>query len=117
MKDLKLKNGDLVFNRDLELNDEIEELRQRIKTALSINKSEWFLDLSLGIPWIKLMRQRGQQERLKREIAKKIGSFDEIESVEKLELNYDRTSRSLKIDFEVRTETGQFISEEIEEVV
>ncbi|WP_408956240.1 hypothetical protein [Natroniella sp. ANB-PHB2] len=118
MRGLKLESGDLVVaDNDLELVDGPTELQQRIKLALSINRGEWFLDLNAGVPYIELMRQKGTQEQLKREVAKVIASFDEVEEITQLNMNYDGANRSLVVNFSAKLENGDEIEIEIEEVV
>jgi len=55
MTDFKLDpiTGDLDISNSISLVEGEEEMRQRINLALSLNLSEWFADVTKGLPWFE----------------------------------------------------------------
>ncbi len=62
MNDLKLNsNGDLdILGGDLQLlNDEAEVSRQSLQIDLKTFRGEWFLDTSIGVPYLQRLLKKG----------------------------------------------------------
>lgn len=119
MKDLRLDaQGDLVVEEnDLALVNDIEELKQRLKIALSIHKNEWFLDVDAGINYIDVLGKKNSEPELKKEMLKIINSFDEIDEVTSLESAYNGTDRKLIINFKAKTVDGEILNMQVGEVI
>lgn len=117
MKTLKLINGDLVFNsrNNLEMVKEKQEVVQRVKVELSVNKGEWIFNKLFGVPWIELMRDKEKGERdYEREVLKVLKEDKEVvnESIE-INVNYDELERVMNIDFIAKLTNGDLIEEQV----
>lgn len=111
-------DGDfLITNNGLTLVSGDEEIRQRIINALRSFFREWFLDLTLGVPWFQLIFEKGTPPQVIDAILKdKILSVPGVVSFRKWDpLDLDNATRDLSVDFSVRTVNGTNI--DISEVV
>lgn len=104
MKSLYLNNdGDMEFDEmyNLKMVDESEEVIQRNKIALSVNEGEWIFNKLLGIPWIKMMKDKSKTdrdyERQVKDVLKNDPDIDE-DTIE-ISTEYNGFDRELKIDF------------------
>ena len=115
MKDLELDgSGDLVVeDNNLAKISDVDELRQRILLTLKINKGEWFLNQNLGVPWIETLREPDAKDKIQREVAKVLTSFDEVQEITRLETEYSGEDRKLELEFELATDLGNMQFEEV----
>jgi hypothetical protein len=104
VKSLYLNNdGDMEFDEmyNLKMVDESEEVIQRNKIALSVNEGEWIFNKLLGIPWIKMMKDKSKTdrdyERQVKDVLKNDPDIDE-DTIE-ISTEYNGFDRELKIDF------------------
>ena len=58
--DIELDNGNLV----LTTNDSDDEIIQRLRGRLQLFLGEWFLNTSIGIPYLQLVYRKGSTQRL-----------------------------------------------------
>lgn len=111
------ESGDIEFDENgmLKLVDETDEIVQRNKIALSINQGEWIFNTNLGVPWVKLMKDKFKDERdYEREIKIELDKDDDIEEIENIESEFDREKRILKIEFSGKLVNGDRFTEEVE---
>jgi hypothetical protein len=103
-------NGDFEFDnmRNLKMVDKNAEVIQRNKIALIINEGEWIFNKLLGIPWIKLMRDKDKTDRDYESKVKEIlkNDFDINEETIEIATEYDSLNRELKIDFKGKLVDG-----------
>jgi len=114
MSQLKLNiNGDLdISNNALSIVEKDDEIRQRLAQNLKTFYGEWFLDNSLGVPWLEIIFQKGtspsQIEALLKDAilaTKGIIRLDEFK-----ELDFTGNTRTLNVEFTVTTENGKTIT-------
>ena len=83
MKDIEIKNNDLLFeNGDLVLVSGEERIVQQVKVGLKILKGDWFLDYRKGIDYFNGLK--AYSDVLKAEIKQAIKEVNGVENV----LNY-----------------------------
>jgi len=104
VKSLYLNNdGDMEFDEmyNLKMVDESEEVIQRNKIALSVNEGEWIFNKLLGIPWIKMMKDKSKTDRDYERQVKNILKNDPDINEDTIEISteYNGFDRELKIDF------------------
>lgn len=104
----------LAGNNDIEISDntlkiitDIDEIAQLLKTRLKLYRGEWFLNTSVGVPWLqevlgKVNTKNGIESIIKDEILKTPG----VRSLESFELDIDTVNRSLTVTFKVNTGSG-----------
>jgi len=102
MKTLKLKNnGDLEFDSrmDLEMVDEIDEVKQRIKIKMNTNEGEWMFNLLFGIPWIERLSNSEPPEVLVGEVREVLENDDAVDEIVEINYDFDKANRGIEINF------------------
>ena len=98
---------------DLQLVDEIDLIRQRIKQRLLTIEGEWFLDTTIGLPWFEEIIGKGaERQQIGALLARQIVETEGVESLIEFDLDIDRRTRSMTLAFRV-TAAGTEIAEEI----
>mgnify|MGYP003126194735 FL=1 len=114
MNDLKLNpDGDLEFvGGDLELlNDESEVSRQALQIELKTFRGEWFLDVSLGIPYLKSILKKGVSKSFVDNIfIDKVRNGYGIESLISFESEITSNRRYVIRQLKAKSITGEIIS-------
>jgi len=99
---------DLVLtNNDLVMLDGAERVRQHLAIKLKIWVGEWFMDTEFGTPYLSDIL--GKQVSLAGSVAalkKSISEVDGVQSITRFEFDFNRSSRSLNVDFDVQTPFG-----------
>lgn len=111
MKSLKLnQDGDIEFDEmhNLKMVEGSEEVIQRNKIAISINEGEWIFNKLLGIPWIKMMKDKSKTDRdYEKEIRVVLKNDPDInEDTIEISTEYNGFDRELKINFSGRLVDG-----------
>lgn len=109
-------DGDLVFDADgrMETVEDMEARKQRLRLRLGTQLAEWFLDTSLGVPWMQLAEKGTSQERLRAAILKGILADDEVERVLELRVGRPDADRLLSVDFVAILKGGERLSDSVE---
>lgn len=93
-KDLKLQNNDLVL-----CDTDIDALAQAIKIRLKTFFGEWFLDASLGVPYLtQICGQKRSPAFMRNLILPQIESLSAIKTVSSFSIEVD-SERTAKIKF------------------
>lgn len=108
-------DGDIAIeNNSFSLVTGKAEIRQRLINNLRSFLTEWFLDLTLGVAWFQLIFEKGTspvviETEIKDAVLGTTGvlSFDSFTP-----LDYDPATRSLTIDFQVKTIDGSVTVQE-----
>ena len=99
---------DLTINGfDLVILDGAERVRQNLKIKLKLWRGEWFLDTNFGTPYLESIL--GKQLTLSGAVAalkKSILEVDGVEAITRFEFTFNRSARTLDVDFDVRTPYG-----------
>lgn len=115
MRDLKLsEDHDLVIDGfDLQLTDDTEIVRQRIKQALLLFKGEWFLSVDLGVPYYEeILGEKNSIEAIKAILVNCIKKVEGVRELLNLDIKLDN-NRILKIHFNVLDEFNNLLEIEI----
>jgi hypothetical protein len=108
---LNTTTHDIVINRGVERVEGVTYVAQLTKTELSLLFTEWDLDESLGIDWFNIMGRNYDLSIIQGIVSDVIRSTEGVESLTTINLNLDRVTRQLSINFtaiadgEVFTET------------
>lgn len=110
MNDLQLDTltGDLLIeNLEAYVVKGADRVRQQLYVKLNLWVGEWFLDTEFGTPYVdsilgKQISLNGAIAALKRSIL----SVTDVESISKMNFQFDRATRKLVIDFECKTPFG-----------
>ena len=104
MKDLLLsKDHDLVIDKfDLQLTNDKQLVKQRIRQALLAFKGDWFLNTSLGIPYYEeIVGQKNSIDTVKAIFIETIKKVDGVKDLVEFNINLENQSQSLNITFTV----------------
>lgn len=106
-----------IENNGFLLVDGKSQIRQRIINELKSFFGEWFLDLTLGVPWFQVVFEKGQPPGVIEFFLKdRILGVEGVLSFERFEpLDLEVATRELSVDFDVRTSDGEII--EVEETL
>lgn len=118
MSDVKLDtDGDvLIENGDLVLVDGLAAIGQHVAMRLRSYKGEWFLDQNAGVPYFQEILEKGTPEARIRSILQRIILDTEgITSVDSMDLDYDAAARTLVVDFQATTVSGETLAS-VEEI-
>jgi hypothetical protein len=97
-----LAAGDLTLTKDL------EAIRQAVQIRCQTFLGEWFLDLEAGIPYFQNVLVKSPNIAAIRQIFRnKIETVPGVVAVTRLDLNFDRQTRSLTLSFSANTDLGE----------
>lgn len=98
------ENHDMtLLNRDIRFTTEDEDIKQRITIYLQFFLSEWFLDVSKGVPYTQIIFEAGKNDLqtvyaiLRREVI----NIDGVETINSLTIDLNGDSRKLTVNLEV----------------
>ena len=99
-------SGDVdITSNDLSLVTGPDEVKQLLTQRLRTFLSEWFLDNTVGIPYIQSIFQKQSDFNLTRSlILTEIAQTPGVLEVQEYELDYTRGNRKLDVDTRVRVE-------------
>lgn len=114
MKDLKLKDGDLVFEKgDLAFVEGSDELRQSVYIGLQTNRGEWFLNPEIGIRHAAFVGKNPNEEEMRAEIIRGAMQDERIQSVEDIRIDRDSQKRKLTATFRAVSASGESVEGEV----
>lgn len=116
MKDLKLdEDHDLeLAGFDLQLTDNTEIVKQRLKQALLTFKGEWFLNVDLGIPYYEsILGEKNSLQAIRSIFISSIGKVEGVREITEFELKYNDDTRLVSIIFSVIDSFNNLIEIEI----
>lgn len=95
-------------NNRWKLVDKKAEVRQRLLQNLRTFFAEWFLDRTIGVPWIQVIFEKGTPESvIESLIIDEILKTQDVTNLLRFDpLDLDPVNRSLAVDFEVATIYG-----------
>ncbi|EUJ24771.1 hypothetical protein PGRAN_02720 [Listeria grandensis FSL F6-0971] len=100
MKDLLIKNGDLVFTgTDFRLVKGSEQLRQNVESILKTSEGEYVLDEDLGLNRENILGKGFDEELARTDIVEAIGQEQRIEEVS--QIDFEKNGRELKINLKM----------------
>lgn len=102
---------DIIIGRGAERVEGVEYIVQLVKCRLTTILGEWDLDESIGIDWFNIMGANADLSIIQGIVTQTIRDTRGVDSLTSIDLNVDRATRKLTIDFagvalgEVFTET------------
>lgn len=103
-------DNDLVITSDLAFSRGIAAVAQSCRIALQMVQGEWFLDLEVGIPyWEEILAQKpliaieASRVAFRRELL----SIEGVIDVSKLDITYERSTRTMTVVWQVLTGLGE----------
>lgn len=100
--DLDFKDGDLY------LVDESESVQQALGQNLKLFQGEWFIDQSVGLPYIQsILDKNPSPQLLKAVFTKAILEVPGIIELLEFDLTQDTVTRTMTLSFKARTTSGE----------
>ncbi|MBC2077690.1 DUF2634 domain-containing protein [Listeria booriae] len=113
MKDLLIKNGDLVFTgTDFRLVEGSEQLRQNVESILKTAQGEYFLDEDLGLNRENILGKGFDEELARTDIVEAIGQEERIEEV--TEIDFVKHRRELQVNLKMTKADDEKIELEVD---
>jgi len=92
--------------------DDIEYLAQKERAVLSLNLGEWFLDESLGIPYIPTTDSKREHiSLLEAALRTKITSVIGIKKLVSFSTELDKATRNYRVTFVAETDSGELLEQ------
>ena len=109
MKTFTLENGDRVItNGVLGTLSKGECLAQRLKNAIGLDKSSWFLSPNKGIEWIEIFGNKSVSARaIYIKIRDILEADSEVVSINSINITFDRSKRNMSVVFSVNSIYGE----------
>lgn len=93
---------------DLPLVRGVDLIRQRLKQRLLTIIGEWFLDGDIGLPWFDELAQKGVSDaRVSALVLRAISETEGVQEVVSFDLDLNRRTRRLVINFRVISPEGE----------
>lgn len=111
-----LTTGDLVIeNHDLAIqSDRVNTAAQMIYTRLRIFQGEWYLNESIGLPYLqKILKKNVDKSIIDGYIVKEIQSIDEVDSVTEFDSYINTQTRTYHCAFVAKLTTGENVPGEL----
>lgn len=116
MFNFKMVGGDLQIDgqNNITLIYGDDELVQSIQETLSTNTGEWFLNEEYGLRRYEILGQKYNHDDAINWISEAIFQHEEVDRIEKIELDFDRKTRKISVEFEIVKKTGETVEGEVE---
>ena len=94
-----------------------EAVAQAIKTKLLLFYGEWWENLGEGIPMFQSVLGQTNPETIKSSLSmlveQRIVEVEEVDSVKNIEIDYDRKNRTISMEVDVATKSGEIVNVEV----
>ena len=100
---LKLDStGDIdVTNNELSFIEGSEEIQQLVSQRLQTFMGEWFLDITIGLPYYQhILTKRVNPTVVNAVIVREIITTDGFKELTAFQMDYDESTRKLEVDFD-----------------
>jgi len=113
--DLKLTNNDLdITNNELTLITGIDETSQNITVNLKTILGEWFLDESIGVPWLnEIFVKRNSLSQAQAILIDQIRQTNGVKKINDLTFDFNGSTRQLSVSTRIQSEDGDIILNDI----
>ena len=94
-----------------------EAVAQAIKTKLLLFYGEWWEDFGEGIPMFQSVLGQTNPETIKSSLSmlveQRIVEVEEVDSVKNIKIDYDRKNRTISMEVDVATTSGEIVNVEV----
>lgn len=88
-----------------------DAVAQRIRGRVRLWLGEWFLDTSVGVPYLTMLGRKGGERYVEATLRRVIASSPGVAALESFTLTFDAPSRSASIAFRARATDGAVIED------
>lgn len=101
-----------IVNNTLAIIDGLQQVKQELMQRLQTISGEWFLDTSLGLPYLTDMTQKGLAlTTVAQYFRNEINACPGVLAINELDLSLDNATRRLTVALQVQGETGAISAE------
>lgn len=112
--DVNISDIVLTDDGDIMLIDNAERVAQQIVISLRFWLGEWFLDTSLGVPYLEYVLVKNPNiNHVRQVIAEAIMQVTGVSKVDRLDFVYDAPNRALSVIYEAETDKGLITRKEV----
>lgn len=94
-----------------------EAVAQAIKTKLLLFYGEWWENLGEGIPMFQSVLGQTNPDTIKSSLSmlveQRITEIQEVDSVKNIEIDYDKRNRTISMEVDVVTTSGEIVNVEV----
>lgn len=94
-----------------------EAVAQAIKTKLLLFYGEWWENLGEGIPMFQSVLGQTNPDTIKSSLSilveQRITEIEEVDSVKNIKIDYDRRNRTISMEVDVATTSGEIVNVEV----
>jgi hypothetical protein len=93
----------------------LEYIAQKIRHTISIFQGEWFMDKTIGIPYIpgEDVEKDMHRRMIETALQVRIGEVDGVEKFLSFSPNLNKATRILTVEFTVQIDTGETYSDSV----
>lgn len=92
----------------------VDEVRQHLTCRLRLVMGEWFLDETAGVPYFRdILTSAPKVRAIESLLRREIMAAAEVESLDSFEMTYDRSARTLAVEFACTTSEGEVTATEV----
>jgi hypothetical protein len=93
----------------------LEYLAQKIRHTISVFRGEWFMDRSIGIPYIpgENVEKDMHRRMIETALQVRVGEVDGVEKFLSFNTSLNNATRILTADFTVQIDTGETYSDSV----
>jgi len=88
-----------------------DAVAQRIRGRVRLWLGEWFLDTSIGVPYLTMLGRKGAERYVEATLRRVIASCPGVAALESFALTLDAPTRSASIAFRVRATDGAVVED------
>lgn len=93
--------------------DGSEEIVQAVRIVLGTNLDEWFLDPDAGTDYDALLEKKPNEDLIRDAVSAALDQVEQINSIEELDIQFDRISRHLTVRFVAIGLNGERVESEV----
>tara|TARA_B100000029_G_scaffold324168_1_gene316592 strand:- start:122 stop:469 length:348 start_codon:yes stop_codon:yes gene_type:complete len=105
---IELVENDFAFiDNKVKMLSNIDEMVQKISNCLNSFKGDWFLDLSLGVPYFQEIYIKGiSKEELIAIFMNYLSQIDGVIAINTIDVEHDPSTRTSTLSFTAKTKDG-----------
>lgn len=108
-------DGELVIDSDAQFSTGLDAVVQGCRLRLQLFRGEWFLNLDEGVPYYQdILGQKYNEQNVRAAFRNALVSVPNVDSIIRLELDFNRGTRVLTVTWQVRTAFGDSEAETLE---
>ena len=106
--DLSIQDGDLALTQTSQ-----QSIAQTCKIRLQTLKGEWFLNESIGVPYLDILGRKVSDQHVSHVVRESLNNIEGVKEVTSINTQYRANNRTLSLSYKIETEADTNINGEI----